>query len=77
MQLGHKKLSQLRGNHDQIQTRTKWSHSHLSESTVHPDKHFAGQDKKGKEENKRRVFIIDTPGQIEVFNWSASGLLLV
>lgn len=33
--------------------------------------------KKEKEENKRRVFIIDTPGQIEVFNWSASGLLLV
>lgn len=24
-------------------------------------------------ENKRKIFLVDTPGQIEIFNWSASG----
>ena len=27
-------------------------------------------------DRKNRIFIIDTPGQIEVFNWSASGQII-
>ena len=31
---------------------------------------------KSQKESNGKVFIIDTPGQIEVFNWSASGQII-